>query len=61
MSAKELALKVISDLPENASWQEVEERIRFVAAVKEGLDELDRGLGIPHKKIKDEFQTWTSS
>ena len=30
MSTKELAMETIRDLPEDTSWQEIEERIRFL-------------------------------
>jgi len=28
------------------------ERIEFMAAVQKGLDQLDRGEGIPHDEVK---------
>lgn len=60
MSTKELALKTIAELPENASWEEIKERIDFIAAVEKGLQELDAGEGIPHEDIVREAKEWAS-
>ena len=46
MSTKQLVLETIKGLPEDASWQEIEARIRLLAEVNHGREELDRGEGI---------------
>ena len=53
MSTKELAMETIRDLPEDVSWQEIEERIRFLAAVEKGRDEVRRGEVVPHEDVRD--------
>jgi hypothetical protein len=58
MTTKEIALRTIRQLPDTASWEDVQERINFVAAVRKGLGELDDGKGIPHERIKEEFAEW---
>ena len=58
---KEFAINTINTLPETATWEDIQERINFIAAVRQGLQELDEGKGIPHQKIKDEFEKWLSS
>jgi predicted transcriptional regulator len=58
MTSKEIALKTIEQLPANASWEDIQERINFVIAVRKGLSELDEGKGIPHDKVKEEFAEW---
>ena len=60
MTTKEIALKTIQELPDDASWEDVRERLDFVAGVRKGLAELDAGQGIPHEKIKAEFAEWLS-
>ena len=60
MSTKEQALQSISDLPEDASWEEIQERINFMAGVSKGLEEIDAGEGIPHEEVKREFQSWVT-
>ena len=58
MTTKQIAIETIKQLPENTTWEEIQERIRFVAGVRAGLRELDEGKGIPHDQVKQEFAEW---
>ena len=60
MTTKELALHTIEELPEDATWDDVQERINFIAGVRKGLRELDEGKGIPHERVREEFAQWLS-
>jgi predicted transcriptional regulator len=51
-------LKTIGQLPENVSWEDIQERINFIVGVRKGLRELDEGQGIPHDKVREEFSEW---
>ena len=57
MSAKELALHVVQQLPDNATMHELTEEL-YAAAVREGFAELDRGEGVPHDEVKRQFDSW---
>ncbi len=61
MTSKEIALKTIEHLPEDASWEDIQERINFVAGVRKGLRELDEGKGVPHDKVREEFAEWLTN
>lgn len=61
MTAKEIAIKTIQQLPPDATWEDIQERISFVAGVRKGLRELDEGRGISHDKVKREFAEWLSN
>ena len=61
MRIKETAIKSIQELPEDSTWEDIQERINFIAGVRKGLRELDEGKGIPHEKVKEEFREWLSS
>ena len=61
MTTKEIALKTIEQLPENVSWEDIQERINFVVGVYKGLRELDEGKGIPHDQVKEEFAEWLTN
>jgi predicted transcriptional regulator len=61
MTVKEIAISTIKQLPEDASWEDIQERINFAAGVRKGLRELDEGKGIPHERVKEEFREWLSS
>ncbi|MBM4327145.1 MAG: hypothetical protein FJ118_08270 [Deltaproteobacteria bacterium] len=55
MTIKEIVVTTIKQLPEDATWEDIQERINFVAGVRKGLRELDEGKGIPHGNVKEEF------
>ena len=61
MTTKEIAIKSIEELPEDATWEHIQERINFMAGIRKGLRELDQGKGVPHEKIREEFSEWLSS
>ena len=61
MTIKEIAMETIRQLPEDATWDDIQGRINFVAGVRKGLRELDEGKGIPHQKAKEEFAEWLTS
>jgi len=61
MTSKEIALKTIEQLPESASWEDIQERINFIVGVRKGLRELDEGQGIPHDQVGREFTLRGSS
>jgi hypothetical protein len=58
MTTKETAIRTIEELPEDATWDDVQERINFVVGVRKGLRELDEGKGIPHDRVREEFAQW---
>ncbi len=58
MTTKQIAIQTIQELPDDATWDEIQERIRFVAGVRKGLRELDDGKGIPHDQVREEFAEW---
>jgi predicted transcriptional regulator len=58
MTQKELVLDAIGELPDEASLDDIAARIEFLAAVQKGLDQLDRGEGIPHAEVKRQLATW---
>ena len=61
MTQKALVLDAIKELPDEASLQEIAERIEFLAAIQKGLDQLDRGEGIPQEEVKRQLATWLAS
>jgi predicted transcriptional regulator len=61
VTQKEIVLDAISELPDEVSLREIAERIEFLAAIQKGMDQLDRGEGIPHEEIKRQLATWLAS
>jgi hypothetical protein len=52
MCSVQIVLGATSHLPDEVSLRETTEKIEFLAAIQKGMDQLDRGQGIPHEKVK---------
>jgi hypothetical protein len=61
MNSKEIAINSLKELPEDAGWEDIQERINFLAGIRKSLRELDEGRGISHEIIREEFKEWLSS
>ena len=61
MTEKEIVLETIRALPDDCSLDEIGERIEFMAAVRKGLDQLNRGEGIPHDEVKRQLASWLTN
>jgi predicted transcriptional regulator len=58
MSNKQIVEDLLQRIPEGASLHDIAREIEFVAAVRQGLDELDRGEGIPIEEVERELPSW---
>ena len=61
MTIKEVAVRSIQELPEDATWEDIQERINFVAGVRKGLRELDEGKGILREQVREELRGLAAS
>ena len=61
MTTKELAIRTIRELPDTADWADIEERIRFLAAIDKGLAEIKEGKVIPHEDVKESLEKWLTA
>jgi predicted transcriptional regulator len=60
MSDKQLALDSIERLPEDASLDTIAERMEFLAAIRKGVDQIERGQTVTHDEVKRQLATWLS-
>jgi predicted transcriptional regulator len=60
MSDKQIALDSIERLPDDASLEVIAERMEFLAAVRKGLDQIERGETVPHDEVKRQLASWLS-
>jgi predicted transcriptional regulator len=60
MSVKDAAIKSIQDLPESATWEEIEEKIHFLSAIDKGLEDIKQGRIVPHEDVKKSLAKWIS-
>lgn len=58
MSNKEIVADLLQQIPENASLHEIAEKIEFIAAVRQGLAELDRGERISIDDVEPDLPSW---
>ena len=55
MTTKQQILEVVNDLPEDARYDEVIDRLYLLRKVEIGLSQADRGEVIPHKDLLKEL------
>ena len=58
MSTKQIVQDLLQTLPEHVSLHEVAREIKFVAAVRQGLAEIENGERIPIEDIERELPAW---
>ncbi len=58
MSNREIVEDLLRRIPENASLHDIAQEIEFIAAMQQGLDELDRGESIPIEEVERELPSW---
>lgn len=58
MSPKQIVEDLLQKLPEDVSLYDVAREIEFVAAVRQGIVEIDRGERIPIEEIERELPSW---
>ncbi len=61
MSSKEIVRELLDKLPEEASLTDIVEEIEFVAGIREGAAELDRGQSLTAEQLRERLRSWTSS
>ena len=60
MSNKEVVSDLLTRLPDNVSLQQIAREVEFVAGVREGLDQLDRGEGVEIEMVEKMIESWTT-
>jgi predicted transcriptional regulator len=58
LSNKEIVKDLLQRLPDQISLHQIAQEIEFVAAVRQGMAELDRGEGISIDEIEKELPSW---
>ncbi len=60
MSDKEAVIELVKRLPSEVSLREILREIEFIAAVKEGLNEIDRGQWVSVEAVEKMMETWAT-
>jgi hypothetical protein len=58
MTTKELVLKVLEQLPDDADVDEFLERLDFLRELEAAIREADAGETIPHEEVMKELARW---
>ena len=58
MSDKELVVDLLKRLPADAKLRDIGREIEFLAAIREGEEQADRGEVVLHDQVKREFSSW---
>lgn len=61
MSSKEIAIEVIQKLPEESSLTDIAHELEFVAGVREGAAELDRGEHMTAEELLKRIPKWAGT
>jgi predicted transcriptional regulator len=55
---KQEAHKLIDTMPETATWDDLAEKARFLAAVERGVEAADRGEFASPDRVREMFAKW---
>ncbi len=58
MTTKEKVIQAVQGLPADASYEDVMDRVLFLAKVERGLAQADAGQTIPHEEVKQKMKRW---
>lgn len=61
MTNKELVIRKVRELPDNASLDDIAEEIAILAAIREGEREVAKGRFFPHEEVKRQVKEWFSN
>jgi predicted transcriptional regulator len=60
MSDRDTVIELVKRLPNNVTLREILREIEFIAAVKEGLSEIDQGKGVSIESVEQMIEAWTT-
>lgn len=60
MTAKAMALDAIQKLPDESTFDEIRDRIEFIAGVREGLEQIKRGEVSSLDAVEKKIEKWAT-
>ncbi len=61
MTTKQQALKAIKTMPDEATLEEIMERLHFLGQVNAGIRDAEEGRTISHEEMKKRVRAWLSN
>jgi len=57
-SPKQNSIRLIEQLPDESSYEDILERILFIQKVDSGLDDIREGRIVSHEEVKNRLAQW---
>ena len=58
MTNKEIVQDLLRRMPDDASLQDIAKELEFIAAVRQGLADLDNGNSVSVEEVENELPSW---
>lgn len=58
MSQKQVMMKVLEDMPEDVSFEDIIEALKLVSELRNRIDNFDENDAITSEQLKEEMKTW---
>jgi predicted transcriptional regulator len=58
MTVKEQIRKMVDQLPDECTVEDVQYQLYVIEKVRRGLKSIDEGKGIPHEQAKKQIASW---
>ena len=60
MTDKALVIDALQKLPDDSTLGAIREQVEFMAAVREGLEQIQRGEVVSLDEVESKVETWAS-
>ena len=58
MTAKERIYEIMGELPDDVTFEDALYELYVASKIERGLEQAERGEGIPHKEARERFAQW---
>jgi predicted transcriptional regulator len=58
MTNRDIAIDLIKSLPEDVPLKDIAREIDFIAGVREGFEQMERGEGLPAEDVRKMVPSW---
>jgi hypothetical protein len=58
LNSKEIIKDLLLRLPDDISLHQIAQEIEFIAAIRQGISELERGESVSLEQIEQELPSW---
>ncbi len=58
MSVKEMVMEQIREMPDDASPEDIQEKLHFILGVRQAMNSMDKGHGSSKDAVKAKIPQW---